>query len=70
MTHADAPAPPARSTLVVTAHAGGFVRRAGGAVAPMRSAAERRSTVPSVSGARPADPVAVRCARPPRPTVQ
>jgi hypothetical protein len=33
MTHPDAPAPPPRSTLVVTAHAGDFVWRAGGAIA-------------------------------------
>lgn len=35
MTHAHAPVPPTppRSTLVVTAHAGDFVWRAGGAVA-------------------------------------
>jgi len=32
MTHGSAPAPP-RSALVVTAHAGGFVWRAGGAIA-------------------------------------
>ncbi|MER7975452.1 PIG-L family deacetylase, partial [Streptomyces sp. NPDC096080] len=33
MTPGNAPAPPPRSTLVVTAHAGDFVWRAGGAVA-------------------------------------
>ncbi|MCQ4213244.1 PIG-L deacetylase family protein [Streptomyces longispororuber] len=33
MTHGNAPAAPPRSTLVVTAHAGDFVWRAGGAIA-------------------------------------
>ncbi|MEU9976894.1 PIG-L deacetylase family protein [Streptomyces sp. NPDC051014] len=40
MTHANAPAPP-RSTLVVTAHAGDFVWRAGGAVALAASRGEQ-----------------------------
>ncbi|WP_432171415.1 PIG-L deacetylase family protein [Streptomyces sp. 1222.5] len=41
MTHADAPAPPPRSTLVVTAHAGDFVWRAGGAIALASSRGEK-----------------------------
>ncbi|MER6463236.1 PIG-L deacetylase family protein [Streptomyces sp. NPDC001288] len=40
MTHAHAPAPP-RSTLVVTAHAGDFVWRAGGAIALAASRGEK-----------------------------
>lgn len=41
MTHADAPAVSPRSTLVVTAHAGDFVWRAGGAIALAASRGER-----------------------------
>ncbi|MFD3590863.1 PIG-L family deacetylase, partial [Streptomyces sp. NPDC058683] len=53
MTHANAPAPgpesgrpggppsPPRSTLVVTAHAGDFVWRAGGAIALAASRGEK-----------------------------
>ncbi|MER7938843.1 MULTISPECIES: PIG-L deacetylase family protein [unclassified Streptomyces] len=40
MTHANVPAPP-RSTLVVTAHAGDFVWRAGGAIALAASRGEK-----------------------------
>src|SRR3954469_15171675 len=40
MTQSGAPAPP-RSTLVVTAHAGDFVWRAGGAIALAASRGER-----------------------------
>ncbi|MFJ5645711.1 PIG-L deacetylase family protein [Streptomyces sp. NPDC093223] len=40
MTHAHVPAPP-RSTLVVTAHAGDFVWRAGGAIALAASRGEK-----------------------------
>ncbi|TPQ23641.1 PIG-L deacetylase family protein [Streptomyces sporangiiformans] len=40
MTHDQAPAPP-RSTLVITAHAGDFVWRAGGAIALAASRGER-----------------------------
>ncbi|MER5599057.1 PIG-L deacetylase family protein [Streptomyces sp. NPDC002265] len=41
MTHGNAPAGPPRSTLVITAHAGDFVWRAGGAIALAASRGEK-----------------------------
>ena len=49
MTQANAPASP-RSTLVVTAHAGDFVWRAGGAIA--LAAARVHQDLPAGKGAR------------------
>ncbi|MEV8556890.1 PIG-L family deacetylase [Streptomyces sp. NPDC051917] len=52
MTHPDAPGPPPRSTLVVTAHAGDFVWRAGGAIALAAARGEKVTIACLTSGER------------------